>query len=120
MCDHPLIFTLALTGGPCGGKSSSLAAFTTALQAKGYHVYVCPEVPTIMIQGGCAYPGEAAGQRLIEFETALIQLQLQMENSFQQVARSTHKHSVIVVDRGLIDISAYLPGRLVWFLIDCF
>lgn len=105
-----MAFTLALTGGPCGGKSSSLAALTAALKDKGFDVYACPEVPTIMIQGGCVYPGEAAGQRLIDFETALIRLQLQMENSFQQVARSTGKPSVIIVDRGLIDISAYIPG----------
>ena len=103
-------FTLALTGGPCGGKSSSLSALTTALKDKGFDVYTCPEVPTIMISGGCVYPGESAGQRLIEFETALIRLQLQMENSFQQVARSTGMPSVIIVNRGLIDISAYIPG----------
>jgi predicted ATPase len=103
-------FTLALTGGPCGGKSTSLSALKRALEDKGLDVYTCPEVPTIMISGGCVYPGEAAGRRLIEFETALIRLQLQMENSFQQVAQSTGKPSVIIVDRGLIDISAYIPG----------
>lgn len=38
------LFTVCLTGGPCSGKSSSLASFTKALTEKGFDVYAVPEV----------------------------------------------------------------------------
>ena len=77
------IFSL-LFSGPCGGKSSSLAHFTKALEARGYDVYTAPEVPTILMTGGCKYPGNDAGEILIEFEAALMKLQTQLEDSFIQ------------------------------------
>ena len=103
------IFTVVLTGGPCGGKSSSLEAFSDALKVKGYDVYTVPEVPTILIKGGCQYPGANGGEKLMQFEIGLIRLQMQIEDSFLRIAASTGRPSVIVMDRGLIDIAAYLP-----------
>ena len=37
------IYTVCLTGGPCSGKSSSLAAFTRTLTERGFDVYALPE-----------------------------------------------------------------------------
>lgn len=37
---------------------------------------VVPEVPTILIDGGAHYPGLEGGYRLIEFEIALLRLQV--------------------------------------------
>jgi predicted ATPase len=104
-------FTVALTGGPCGGKSSSLEVFSDALRAKGYDVYTVPEVPTILIKGGCQYPGADGGEKLMQFEIGLIRLQMQIEDSFFRIAASTGRPSVVVMDRGLIDIAAYLPNK---------
>ncbi len=103
------VYRVVLTGGPCGGKSSSLKHFTKILNDKGFDVYTAPEVPTIMINGGCQYPGMDGKKELEEFETALLKLQLQMESSFTQCAASTGRPSVLVLDRGLMDPSAYLP-----------
>ena len=103
------IFKLVLTGGPCGGKSTVLSHLSDAFEARSFDVYCAPEVPSLLINGGCAYPGHDGGQKLIEFEMALIKLQIQLEDSFVQVALSTGRPSVVVFDRGLMDISAYLP-----------
>ena len=51
------VVTVVLTGGPCGGKSSSMTDITTTLKNHGYHVFTCPEVPTILMQNGCVFPG---------------------------------------------------------------
>lgn len=53
--------------------------------------------------------GLESGSKLITFETALVRAQMQMEDSFVMVARSTGRPSVIVLDRGVLDPSAYLP-----------
>ncbi|CAM9687502.1 unnamed protein product, partial [Heterosigma akashiwo] len=107
------VFTIALTGGPCGGKSSCLKVVKAALEKQGYGVYLVPETPTILIGGGAEYPGINGGQSLIEFERGLIDLQLQMENSFLGIAASVPKKSVVICDRGLLDVKAYMP-RALW------
>jgi hypothetical protein len=97
---------IALTGGPCAGKSSSMEHLTKSLLALGYDVYFVPEVPTVLMNGGCKYPGFNGGQALADFEVALMGLQLQMERSFTQIAASTSRPSVLIMDRGLLDIKA--------------
>lgn len=59
-------------GGPCGGKSTALKHVTSYFANKGIDVYSVPgtkflssvsdclkEVPTILMQGGCKYPGSS-------------------------------------------------------------
>ena len=53
-----VVITVVLTGGPCGGKSTSMKDLTMTLKKHGYHVFTCPEVPTILMQNGCIFPGE--------------------------------------------------------------
>jgi hypothetical protein len=98
-----------LTGGPCGGKSTILEIIKLRFEGEGYKVFSVPEIPTMMIAGGCEYPGHDGGEKLMAFETALIKLQIQAEESFMAVARSTGQKSIVVFDRGLLDIPAYLP-----------
>lgn len=103
---------VVLTGGPCGGKTQALGRLTAKLEDSGYDVYLVGETPTLLINGGCQYPGEAKEAELIEFETALIHLQIQMEESFRRVADSTPRPSVVFLDRALLDVSAYLPPEM--------
>ncbi|CAJ1937263.1 unnamed protein product [Cylindrotheca closterium] len=107
------VFRIVLTGGPCGGKSSSLDDMTKSLVKKGYDVMCVPEVPTILLNGGCKYPGEDGNKEaLIIFEKALIEAQLQMERSFIDIAESTNRPTLVIMDRGLLDVAAYLPADL--------
>ena len=112
MADSTPVFKLVLTGGPCGGKTSALKRIEERLP--GWDLYTVPEVPSIMLAGGCKYPGNDLEKReaLLAFETGLIQLQMQMEDSFLQVARSTGRPSVVVFDRGACDVAAYLPAEI--------
>lgn len=61
-----------------------------------------------MINGGCRYPGLALQMQdqLLAFEKSIILVQMQIEESFVDVARSTGRPSVVVYDRGLLDIPA--------------
>jgi hypothetical protein len=72
------IFTVVLTGGPCGGKTSSEVQLSATLAEAGYDVYFAPEVPSILIRGGAAYPGLAPenSQQLLAFEKGIIDLQV--------------------------------------------
>ena len=48
----------------------------------------------------------------MEFESALLQMQMQIERTFLQVAASTGRPSVVVMDRGVLDIKAYMSAAL--------
>ena len=81
------VFQVVLTGGPCAGKSSAIEYFASKIRKHGFDVYQVPEVPTLLLNGGCVYPGLDGGDRLVAFETSLIELQLQMEQTFYNVCR---------------------------------
>ena len=106
------VFTVALTGGPCSGKSSSLASFTTELTARGFDVYCVPEVPTIILNCGFPYPGLAGGALLQAFENTIARTQISLENEILALAASRDalercRPSVVFFDRGLLDLKAY-------------
>ena len=71
-------------------------------------MYCCPAVPTLLINGGARPPAASAGggSQIFDFETGLMQLQLQMERSFIKIAQATGRPSIIVMDRGLLDVAA--------------
>ncbi|KNC55445.1 uncharacterized protein AMSG_11109 [Thecamonas trahens ATCC 50062] len=106
------VFSIVLTGGPMGGKSSCLEVITKALALRGYEVYVAPEIPTLLLNGGCRYPKTEGGPMLEAFETALLHLQWQLENSFFKIALAARKPSVIIYDRGLMDVRAFVPDTM--------
>ena len=107
---HPNVFVIVLTGGPCGGKSSANTHFSSALTKLGFDIYTVPEVPSILMTNGCKYPGLDGGQKLIDFETHLINLQIAAEDAFIGIAKSTGRKSVVICDRGVLDVPAYLPA----------
>ena len=68
---------------------------------------------------GCVYPGTwtdgvwaGPEAELLEFETALVKLQLQTEDSFEAIARATGRPTVLVYDRGTMDVGAYMPAEI--------
>lgn len=43
---------ILLTGGPCAGKTTAMAAISADLTQLGYKVLVVPEAATILMKGG--------------------------------------------------------------------
>ena len=105
---------IALTGGPCGGKSSSLDSLKSTLNEAGFEVFTVPEANTILVSNGATFPGFDEGKRseLLQYEVNLMQLLFDMERAMQSVAVISAKKPVIICDRGAMDIRAYLPDDL--------
>jgi thymidylate kinase len=94
-------------------KSTLLSSIKEKLQQSGYDVYTVPEIPSIVISNGAPYPGiSAERKRLLTYEKAMITLQTNMEDTFLEIARSTGRPSILVCDRGALDVAAYLPNDL--------
>ena len=107
----PRSLHVCLTGGPCGGKTTSLSDLRHALENMGLSVFVVPEVASLLFNGGCGIiPGPDG---LFEFQQRLLTLQLEIEAAFRANAASTaaasRRSAVVIYDRGVCDIAAYVP-----------
>jgi CYTH domain-containing protein/predicted ATPase len=100
------IHRIVLTGGPCGGKSTALAKVSERLAALGFRVFLVPKAATMLVQGGASLVGASAGQ-MAAFQGSLLGLQLSLEDTFLTLARAAGEPAVLLLDRGVLDISAY-------------
>lgn len=111
------VVRVALTGGPCAGKSSALQHIVEAGKREGYDVYTAPETVTLIVNAGFSFPEEAEGT--LTFQTALARLQLQMENSLSSIAAATGRPSILIFDRGVMDGKGYIaPEQWKRLLVD--
>lgn len=98
---------IAITGGPCGGKSTFLAKVHEWLQSYGIQTIIVSETATEIINAGIN-PGLAG----IEFfEEMLFKYQIHREETYLSAAKKiVGKKGPIVVlcDRGILDCLAYI------------
>ncbi|MBQ9001870.1 MAG: ATP-binding protein [Eggerthellaceae bacterium] len=94
---------IAITGGPCAGKTSVMGVVRDELVHKGASVRLVPEAATDLIMEGIA-PWTCPS--MLDFQTQVIRLQLERE------ADALNSGAAIVVcDRGVCDSRAYLAGE---------
>lgn len=101
------IFKIAITGGPCSGKSTALSWLQSDFRKKGFMVLFVPETATELILGGITF--ETVDENL-NFEKYIIQLQLEKEKIFEEAAKHIvgYDKVLIVCDRGVMDCKAYM------------
>lgn len=102
---------IVLTGGPCAGKTTALVRIIEHFSSLGFKVFTIPEVPTLFTQAGMNYLTKNAGF-FYEGEKATLEVQLLLEDKFTRMARECQKPSIIVCDRGALDISAYMTPEM--------
>lgn len=91
---------IALTGGPCAGKSSAMNYLKKELEKNGIKVIVVPEAATQVINEGNT-PGTVA------FQFKVFQRQLELERKANLEALS-YDRVVVFYDRSLYDQMAYI------------
>lgn len=106
------IKNIVLTGGPCAGKTTALARIIRYFTYRGYVVYTQPEAATLFNQSGVNFLTEDKGL-FFESEKQLISFQLHTEECFRKMAEKADKPAIIVYDRGVMDVAAYM-GRDMW------
>lgn len=111
------IFRLALTGGPCAGKTTALARIIEKFSSLGYLVYALPETPTLFSNASINFL-TADRQYFYNIEKAVLKYQIQMEDTFIELARSAERPVLIISDRGTMDISAYMEATIWQALLD--
>lgn len=110
------IYKIALTGGPCAGKTSVLKGIKELLEQDGYHVITVPETATYLIANGTPpLPNEEHGRK---FQDLVLKAQITKEKIAIDYCTNTletqkdffkgKKGIVIICDRGIMDNRAYL------------
>ena len=99
-----MVKRIALTGGPCAGKTTALVRVLETLSEAGYLVGYCEETATRLISQGL-------NPRIlgIEFQRLILREQLHAEDlmaSGLAAYPGTNKR-ILVCDRGIMDVAAY-------------
>lgn len=92
---------IALTGGPCGGKSSLLARLVNCGTLAGHALFFAPEAATILIDGGFS------PKDVFDFQSKTLATQLELEQEALDDAAAYGKDAAIICDRGIVDGAAY-------------
>jgi CYTH domain-containing protein/predicted ATPase len=107
----PDLKRVVMTGGPCAGKTTALARVSEWFESHGWTVIRVPEAATLMILGG-ARPDVAVNG--FDFQTALLKVQMSLEDSFLSVADGALKRGqnvLVLCDRGTMDSAAYVSDK---------
>lgn len=97
--------TIVITGGPCAGKTSALAALQERFARDGVPAVFVPEAATDLILSGIA-PWTC--DSMLTFQTQVMALQVKREIKALQEAEALGPDALIVCDRGICDSHAYL------------
>jgi len=103
------IYKIAVTGGPCSGKSTAQSWIQHEFSEKGYMVLFVPETATELILGGIT-PWTIDNN--LDFQTYIMRLQLEKERLFEEAAHHIDNYDkiLIVCDRGILDCKAYMTN----------
>lgn len=102
---------IVLTGGPCAGKTTALVRIIEHFSSLGFKVFTIPEVPTLFLQAGMDYLTKNK-DLFYQGEKATLEIQMALEDKFMRMAQTCKEPTVIVCDRGTMDISAYMQPEL--------
>lgn len=104
---------IVLTGGPCAGKTTTIAKVKEDLENLGYHVLLLNECATELINGGIRPFGDNAIS-VFDFQHEVMNLQLYKEKRYLEIVEKLPEDTkcIILSDRGVIDSKAYLGEEL--------
>jgi thymidylate kinase len=101
---------IVLTGGPCSGKSSSLAYLTEKLSDHGFMVFVVPETATLITNNGIDRRRMDKSTQVAAYEETILEMQLAFEETYTRAVKRIfpEKKKVLILDRGVMDIKAFI------------
>lgn len=102
------VFKFVLTGGSCGGKTTTTRVLKDKLEKLGYNVFIIPEISTELDLKG--YTLEKLGRK--KWQEMILRWQIAKEDIIYKKANITEKPSIIICDRGALDGQAYVTESL--------
>jgi hypothetical protein len=111
--DSRKIYKVLLTGGPCGGKTTSINRLKTILSEK-FDVYVVRELGEFMATVGVVFEplSEITREYKKNFWDSQLGIQICLEDNLRFFFQNNSRDVIILCDRGLWDCFAFGPGEL--------
>lgn len=100
---------IVLTGGPCAGKTTTIAKIKEDLENLGYHVLLLNECATEIISLGIRPFGDSKVD-VYDFQNEILNLQVFKEKRLIDIVSKLPDDTkcILLSDRGVIDNKAYL------------
>ena len=105
------LFKFILTGGPCAGKTTSIARLSSFLRERGFEVICSAEAYTILASNGMSLDFYSTEGMDTVIQNSVLDVQISLEDSIEKVLRARGKPAVMLCDRGLMDGKAYLSDE---------
>lgn len=99
------VWKVALTGGVCAGKTSSLAAVSDTFSSMGFKVFIINETSTELRTNGVVAPDDVSGYA---FQRMLVHEQLWKEKAYMRLASTLDSPVLVLCDRGVLDGKTFL------------
>ena len=101
-----IVTKIAITGGPCAGKTTALKVIRAELSKRGFKVITIPEPATELISNGVT-PWECSSSE--EYQRCQMEIQLVREAMYERAARGMDYQKILLVfDRGMLDNKCYM------------
>jgi predicted ATPase len=93
--DHPRVIgdskhaitRIALTGGPCAGKTTALSNLNQNLTQMGFKVLLVPEAATLLMKGGAMIETrKLTFADAVRFQINVMKMQMALEDIFIEIA----------------------------------
>ena len=99
---------ILITGGPCAGKTESLQHIKAYLIGLEYNVYICNEIPTMLISNGI----DTQKIDKLDFQKLVIQLQIEMQKIYENVlSLSKSNKNIVLFDGSPIDCLKFITKK---------
>ena len=102
------IIKIAITGGPCAGKTSSMKWLKEYLEKKGYLAFILQEPATELLSSGATY---TVCNGAVPFQSNVLALHIARERLYTNIAHQVQCDNntvILLCDRGAVDCLAYL------------
>ena len=114
--DKKQVHKICLTGGPCGGKTSSVNYLRQKFEAHGFKVFVVKEIANETINNGCLFYEYQEYEAKKRFNYQITKLQLETEHYYLEAANIEvefkNNNVLIICDRGVFDNWSYVTRDL--------
>ena len=106
------VFKIALTGGPCSGKTTSLKFIIDKFSSE-YKVYTVPECASMIFGSGVTIiPTNFTEESHTVFTKGICRMQMDLERFFEEQAQYEEKDVIIITDRGVLDNFAFCSEKV--------
>lgn len=113
------VYKIVVTGGPCGGKSTSFDRIHKIFTEKGFRVLCVPEINTMVVLAGVTNLIPHLTQtELLNYEALLIRFQIFTEDYFVKLAMMANQPAIVLCDRGTVDAYAYVSDESFQAIMD--